>query len=128
MKHSILKIALIFIISVSLSFWTQGVDLQESGKAKSTEEAKGKAPSMLKETTSVTKHSVTIQGTKIDYTATAGNMILREEDGKAKGSIFYIAYSRDGVKNPSQRPLMFCFNGGPGWPSGSGRSDNRLPA
>ncbi|MBN1223769.1 MAG: peptidase S10, partial [Candidatus Aminicenantes bacterium] len=34
--------------------------------------------------------------------------------GKAKGSIFYIAYTKDGVKVPSQRPIMFCFNGGPG--------------
>ena len=28
--------------------------------------------------------------------------------------MFYVAYTKDGVKNPSDRPIVFCFNGGPG--------------
>jgi carboxypeptidase C (cathepsin A) len=60
------------------------------------------------------EHSVRIGGRKIDYTATAGTILLKEEDGKAKASVFYIAYTRDGVSDLSQRPLTFSFNGGPG--------------
>lgn len=63
---------------------------------------------------SVTQHSVTLGGREIRYTATAGTVILKEEDGTPKASIFYIAYTLDGVKDPAQRPLTFSFNGGPG--------------
>ena len=31
-----------------------------------------------------------------------------------QASIFYIAYTRDGIQDLSRRPLAFCFNGGPG--------------
>lgn len=68
----------------------------------------------LKEVLSTTHHSITIKGEKLDYTATAGNMLLKEEDGKVKASIFFIAYTRDGVKDLKKRPVTFTFNGGPG--------------
>ena len=42
---------------------------------------------------SVTEHSVTIEGRKIEYTATAGNLTLKKEDGTERASIFYIAYT-----------------------------------
>jgi carboxypeptidase C (cathepsin A) len=67
-----------------------------------------------KEVSSETKHSVTIGGTKIQYTATAGNIVLKTEEGKPKASFFYIAYIKDDVKDSSTRPLTFSFNGGPG--------------
>jgi carboxypeptidase C (cathepsin A) len=41
-------------------------------------------------------------------------MVMREEEGKPKASIFYIAYNKDGVQDPSTRPVTFSFNGGPG--------------
>jgi carboxypeptidase C (cathepsin A) len=89
-------------------------DSQAEGKAASYSQDKAKTAVVPKETTSVTKHSIVLQGKRIDYTATAGTMLLKTEEAKAKGSIFYIAYTKDGVKDPSQRPIMFCFNGGPG--------------
>lgn len=66
------------------------------------------------EKTSRTQHSITLDGEKIPYTATAGTILLKEEDGTAKATIFYIAYTRDGVKDPATRPVTFSFNGGPG--------------
>jgi carboxypeptidase C (cathepsin A) len=71
-------------------------------------------PEFPKEVTSETKHSVSINGNTIQYTATAGNIVLKEENGKPKASFFYIAYTKDGVKDPSTRPLTYSFNGGPG--------------
>ncbi|MCE9593776.1 MAG: peptidase S10 [Planctomycetes bacterium] len=61
-----------------------------------------------------TKHEVVIGGQKLAYTAKAGTIVLREEDGKKKASIFYVAYTKDGVEDPATRPITFSFNGGPG--------------
>ncbi len=60
------------------------------------------------------KHTVVIDGQEIAYTATAGTLILKDEEDKPKASLFYVAYTRDGVENVAQRPLTFSFNGGPG--------------
>jgi carboxypeptidase C (cathepsin A) len=64
-----------------------------------------------------TRHSATIGGERVDYTATAGQMVLREEDGTPKATVFYIAYERTDDRRgsePADRPLTFSFNGGPG--------------
>jgi carboxypeptidase C (cathepsin A) len=67
-----------------------------------------------KETSSVTQHSVVIGGEAVKYTATAGNLVIENDKGDAIGSFFYVAYTKDGVKNTEHRPLTFLFNGGPG--------------
>jgi carboxypeptidase C (cathepsin A) len=66
------------------------------------------------EKVSVTRHSMVIGGQPVAYTATAANAVLRDDDGKAKASLFYVAYIRDSLKDPGTRPVTFCFNGGPG--------------
>ena len=71
---------------------------------------------------SVTNHSITLDGRRIDYTVTAGTLVLKEEyqeegkaaDPKAKAAIFFVAYVLDGVEDKNSRPLTFSFNGGPG--------------
>lgn len=63
---------------------------------------------------SETKHSIAIGGKKIDYTATAGTIELKDEQDKATASIFFIAYTKDGKSEAAKRPLTFSFNGGPG--------------
>src|SRR5262249_42021890 len=62
---------------------------------------------------SVTHHEVRIGGTAIRYTATAGYMPMKDETGKLKANIFYMAYTRDGAA-ANRRPVTFTFNGGPG--------------
>src|SRR5262249_9806311 len=59
-------------------------------------------------------HTQTIGGQSISYSATAGTMVLKKEDGTPTASIFYIAYVKDGVTDIAKRPLTFAFNGGPG--------------
>jgi carboxypeptidase C (cathepsin A) len=61
-----------------------------------------------------TKHRATIGGSEISYTATTGTLLLKEEDGRPRASIFFVAYTRDGVKDVASRPVTFTFNGGPG--------------
>jgi len=66
------------------------------------------------ETTSKTDHEITLNGKKIPYTATAGTLILKKDDGKPWASMFYVAYMRSDVQDASKRPITFSFNGGPG--------------
>ncbi|HZT33699.1 MAG TPA: peptidase S10 [Bryobacteraceae bacterium] len=73
-----------------------------------------KKPPQPEEKTSQTKHTLRINGVEVGYTATAGTLLLKKEDGTPRASIFYIAYTRDGVTDLAARPLTFAFNGGPG--------------
>ena len=66
-----------------------------------------------KEESSVTVHQTVLAGRLIHYTATAGNLIIRNTGQQPYGSIFYVAYTEDGA-NPSARPVTFIYNGGPG--------------
>jgi carboxypeptidase C (cathepsin A) len=68
----------------------------------------------LEEKSSVTRHSLTLDGKAYPYTATAGTLLLRNDEGTVTASVFYIAYTLDGVKDPASRPVTFSFNGGPG--------------
>lgn len=61
-----------------------------------------------------TKHSMRIGNEEIKYTATAGTILLKLEDGTPKASVFYIAYTKDDVADLPKRPVTFAFNGGPG--------------
>jgi carboxypeptidase C (cathepsin A) len=61
-----------------------------------------------------TEHSIQINGRKIDYTATAGTLVLKKDDVKPIASIFFVAYTRGDAGDKSARPVTFAFNGGPG--------------
>lgn len=63
---------------------------------------------------SITQHRRAIGGVEIAYTATAGRLALETEAGERKADVFFVAYTQDGVGDPSTRPIAFSFNGGPG--------------
>jgi carboxypeptidase C (cathepsin A) len=87
----------------------------EQSSQKDEKDKKDKTtPPAPEEKTVRSKHTVVIDGQEIAYTATAGTLILKDEEDKPKASLFYVAYTRDGVENVAQRPLTFSFNGGPG--------------
>lgn len=62
----------------------------------------------------VTRHTVTIGGTSVPYTAKAGTHPVRDENGAIVASLFYVYYERTDVQDRSRRPLVISFNGGPG--------------
>lgn len=64
-----------------------------------------------------TTHSVRVNGRTIRYTATAGTILLRDRKGSPIARMFYIAYTERGIRDESQRPLTFAYNGGPGFAS-----------
>ncbi len=51
-------------------------------------------------------------GQRISYTATAGEMYLKDDDGTPKAAINHYSYIKE-PRDPS-RPVTFLFNGGPG--------------
>ena len=61
----------------------------------------------------VTKHSVRIGGRTVNYQATTGTLLIRDDKGKPTVSFFYVAYTADGGKG-GKRPVTFFYNGGPG--------------
>lgn len=65
------------------------------------------------ERSSVTHHELSLGGKSLKYTATAGTLLIRDEEDKPYGSIFYVAYTLDGA-DPTTRPVSFLYNGGPG--------------
>jgi carboxypeptidase C (cathepsin A) len=60
-----------------------------------------------------THHELAIGGKTLKYTATAGTLLIRDEEDKPYGSIFYVAYTLDGAEAQT-RPVSFLYNGGPG--------------
>jgi carboxypeptidase C (cathepsin A) len=61
----------------------------------------------------VTHHQITLDGKVLKYTATAGRLPIKREDGKIEAEMFFVAYAVDG-QEANKRPLTFAFNGGPG--------------
>jgi carboxypeptidase C (cathepsin A) len=104
--------AALLFLGMNLSLAQQPSTPQQDKTAeKAKEEKKPPAP---EEKIVQTKHSLKIGGQEIKYTATAGTILLKLEDGTPKASIFYVAYTKDDVSDPTHRPLTFSFNGGPG--------------
>ena len=102
-SYKIMK-ALLYLILFTLTMSSS--ILAEEGK-NSAESGKDQLDLPLD---SVTEHSVTIEGRKIEYTATAGNLTLKKEDGTERASIFYIAYTSGRrpiiLSGPLPFPLM----------------------
>lgn len=63
---------------------------------------------------SVTHHQLTTTSGPIAYTASAGYMPVKDERDSLKAKLFFTAYSKDGMQNAAERPIIFAFNGGPG--------------
>jgi carboxypeptidase C (cathepsin A) len=68
----------------------------------------------LKDEIIETDHTVVIGGAIIEYRATTGRLVMKDDAGKAKATIFFIAYTRKNVEDVGRRPLTISFNGGPG--------------
>lgn len=98
-----MKLLYLFLL---LSFSTTIIAQSRSASADSTF-----IPPAVK---SVTKHSITINGKLINYTATAGALILRNENNEGIALFGYTAYTKDGENEMGKRPITFAYNGGPG--------------
>ena len=62
---------------------------------------------------STTQHMIHLDGREIRYTATAGTLPIRLDDGRIAARMFFVAYTKDG-EDAKTRPISFLYNGGPG--------------
>lgn len=69
---------------------------------------------ILPPTRFVTEHRARFNGQVIDYTATAGETYVRDNEGEPKASIFTFAYTKKNLAEGEVRPVTFVWNGGPG--------------
>jgi carboxypeptidase C (cathepsin A) len=65
----------------------------------------------------VTHHHFSAGGKSFDYTATAGTLVIRDDDDRPTANMGYIAYLREEHGNAGSHPILFAFNGGPGYSS-----------
>ena len=56
------------------------------------------------EKTSQTSHTLRLDGREIKYTATAGTLPIRLDDGKVAARMFFVDYTNDG-ENARSRPI-----------------------
>jgi carboxypeptidase C (cathepsin A) len=82
----------------------------DTGTGATAAPAGGEAP---KAEQSVTQHSISIGGRSIEYTATAGMLLVHDERDEPTASMGYVAYVQRGG-DARRRPITFAFNGGPG--------------
>ncbi len=62
----------------------------------------------------MTDHTIRIGGQTINYKATASTTLLKDDKGEPTALMYSTAYTRSDVKDFSQRPIAFIYNGGPG--------------
>lgn len=85
--------------------------MESSAKSNDSDQKESPAPAI--ETKVETKHDWTAGSRPIHYTATAGTLIIKGDDDKPIGSMFYVAYTEDNAPAKT-RPVTFLYNGGPG--------------
>lgn len=83
---------------------------KEDKPAEKKEEKKGDD----KDKPVTTEGTVTIGGKEIAYEAKAGTLPILKPDGKPSAQVFYVSYTAKNQGDAGQRPVTFCFNGGPG--------------
>jgi carboxypeptidase C (cathepsin A) len=87
---------------------------EERTEGKADTKKEDQKPDEKADKKSETEHSIALGGQKIEFTATAGTLPLKDAEGKTTADIFYIAYIKKGGSDMAKRPLTFSFNGGPG--------------
>ena len=91
--------------------------VQSNAETMKKEAEAGYANAPVAEAEARSRGAVTVAGKRLGYTATAGTLTIRDAEGKPTASMFYTAYTLDGVRPGTKRPVTFFYNGGPGSPS-----------
>ena len=119
-------VAAAFLLAVSFAALPSGAAAAEPDKAEAKAAEGDKAPAegkdgakaeeaIPKEAAVLSRGTVEVGGRAIDYSASAGTLLIRDDDGKPQASVFYVAYTADSGRNSSAtRPVTFLYNGGPG--------------
>ncbi len=102
------------LVPLLFLFLMQQPPPQQPGRPRTAEAAR-QAPTAppiaekVDETPVVTHHEIQINGKTLAYAATAAQMPILSPSGETEAHIFYIAYTLDGVTDPSKRPPHVRF-------------------
>ena len=102
---------LLLVFSAHLDAQTPDQKPPEAKAAEAKPAAEAPAP---KEESSTTDHTIRIGNQTINYKATAGTILLKNDKDEPTALIYSTSYVKSDVKDPSQRPISFIYNGGPG--------------
>ncbi len=113
-------VALMFVLTVAPAFAQQRggqrpdapQTAQTPAAAAGQSQTREVAPA-VEQKPSQTSHAIRVDGRDIKYTATAGTLPIRLDDGRVSARMFFVAYTRDG-EDAKTRPISFLYNGGPG--------------
>jgi carboxypeptidase C (cathepsin A) len=105
----------VMALLVMFSLVAPAVNLPMSAQESRTPDPRAGADAAgAQEEAAVTEHSIHLGGQTIPYKATAGTTLLKNDKGEPTGLLYAVAYTRTDVKDLSQRPVSFLYNGGPG--------------
>src|SRR5262249_12046926 len=109
---------LIAFVVLSLSFTPVYAQGRGGAQAQATPPASDSTPRVetagdKEEKISQTPHTIRLGGRDIKYTATAGTLPIRLDNGQVSARMFFVAYTQDG-EDAKTRPVSFLYNGGPG--------------
>jgi len=119
MSRPLFGILTIFALALAAPSWgnpenTEKKDPEKSETVDNSKDAKDSGAKPVRDLKRVVESSVEVGGVKVDYEAETNTITLFDEKGKRKAEVFYVYYRRTGVDQPVERPIVFCFNGGPG--------------
>jgi carboxypeptidase C (cathepsin A) len=69
---------------------------------------------LAEDTKVITNHTLNTGSSQWAYTAETGTQPVWDSQGKSIANLHYTYYTRDGIKDRKNRPLVISFNGGPG--------------
>src|SRR5258708_34324526 len=91
--------------------WAQQTAQNPAEKPSEKPKEEKKTPPAPEEKVVTSKHSLRIGGQEIKYTATAGTILLKLENGTPKCSIFYVPDTKDHKMYFAHPPRNLTVNG-----------------
>jgi carboxypeptidase C (cathepsin A) len=86
----------------------------EPAGAQAPPESETRSERLPEQELAVTEHRIRVDGAWLDYRATTGYLPLHDDDGAHLANIHFTYYTTRDWDDPSERPITFMFNGGPG--------------
>lgn len=110
----VIGIILFLGFSVAAMMSQQGQPPAKKPAAEQPAQTSPPSPPPPEKSLTVTHHTIAVSGHPIPYSATVGTLTVNTPDEQPGARVFFMAYTQDGIKDFSTRPLTFVFNGGPG--------------
>src|SRR5689334_17514984 len=111
-----MRFAIALVLLLGTTVLPASAQKAESDKGPDTRKVEAPAPKDKDaDHLSVTEHhQITVHGQPLQYKATAGTLVVRDDAGKPIANMFFVAYEKEPKESAATRPLTFLFNGGPG--------------